>query len=328
MIAIDLNHCYCYSKLHLERGLYDHMEKRRIGTSSLSATAIGLGCMSLKLESKQNEYILHKAIDYGINYFDTADLYDFGENEVLVGNALKGKRNDVLIATKGGNQWNKAKDSWNWNPTKSYIKEAVKQSLKRLQTDYIDLYQLHGGTIEDPIDETIEAFEELVAEGWIRYYGISSIRPNVIKEYVKKSNMISVMMQYSLLDVRPEEEILELLDDNNISVIARGPLAKGLLSETFLCKLKEEGYLSYSEIELKAVLTSLQQWAHNHGYTLHELALHYCLGNKPVASVIPGSRTIEQLKENTSASKKSILSTNQIDELKKMLKINYYHLHR
>ncbi|BBP90484.1 hypothetical protein BsIDN1_41020 [Bacillus safensis] len=89
---------------------------------------------------------------------------------------------------------------------------------------------MHGGTIDDPIDETIEAFEELVEEGVIRYYGISSIRPNVIKEYAKKSNIVSVMMQYSLLDRRPEEWF-SLLEEQSISVVARGPLAKGLLTE-------------------------------------------------------------------------------------------------
>ena len=120
---------------------------------------------------------------------DTADLYDFGTNEEIVGEAIKNRRQDLILATKGGNRFEKGKPGWDWDPSKAYIKEAVKQSLKRLQTDYIDLYQLHGGTIDDPIDETIEAFEELVEEGVIRYYGISSIRPNVIKEYAK--NQIS-----------------------------------------------------------------------------------------------------------------------------------------
>src|SRR5699024_6403991 len=92
-----------------------------------------------------------------------------------------------------------------WDPSKKHIKTAVKQSLQRLHTDYIDLYQLHGGTIDDPIDETIEAFEELKTEGLIREYGISSIRPNVIKQYIEKSSIRSVMMQYNLLDRRPEE---------------------------------------------------------------------------------------------------------------------------
>lgn len=124
-------------------------------------------------------------MELGINYLDTADLYDFGRNEEIVGEAIKSRRQDVILATKAGNRWEEGKPGWFWDPRKAYIKEAVKRSLKRLQTDYIDLYQLHGGTIEDNIDETIEAFEELKQEGVIRHYGISSIRPNVLKEYVK-----------------------------------------------------------------------------------------------------------------------------------------------
>ena len=145
------------------------------------------------------------------------------------------------------------KSGWRWDPSKTYIKEAVKDSLKRLNTDYIDLYQLHGGTIEDRIDETIEAFEELKTEGLIRYYGISSIRPNVIREYAAKSNMVSVMMQYSLLDRRPEETMLPLLDEHGISVVTRGSLAKGLLSEKALERVEkfEKGYLDYSVAEFR-----------------------------------------------------------------------------
>ncbi len=304
------------------------MEKRKIGHSNLYASAIGLGCMSLDPDHNESEYIIHKAIDYGINYFDTADLYQFGKNEQLLGKALKGKRDDIIIATKGGNEWNETKDSWKWNPTKRYIKEAVKNSVKRLQTDYIDLYQLHGGTTSDPIDETIEAFEELMSEGWIRYYGISSIRPNVIKEYVQKSNIVSVMMQYSLLDVRPEEEMVDLLQENQISVLARGPLAKGLLTERYYDKLTEDGYLSYSKKELQTTLIKLQSWANEEGYSLHEIALHYCLGNKAVATVIQGCSTIEQLYENISTAKKRSLSLNQLSEIQKILKVDKYHLHR
>ena len=140
-----------------------------------------------------------------------ADLYDKGENEKLIGAALKEKRKDVIIATKVGNQWRADGSGWDWNPRKEYILSCVEGSLQRLNIDYIDLYQLHGGTIQDPIDETIEAFELLVQQGKIRYYGISSIRPNVIREYVKRSNIVSVMMQYSLLDRRSEETCLPLL---------------------------------------------------------------------------------------------------------------------
>ena len=235
------------------------LKKRRLGNSDLYVTELGLGCMSIGTEEKKARTIIETALEEGINYFDTADLYDFGENEAIVGRALKDVREQVIIATKVGNRWNQNQEGWSWDPSKSYIKEEVKESLKRLGTDYIDLYQLHGGTLDDPIDETIEAFEELKAEGYIRYYGISSIRPNVIREYVKKSSIVSVMMQYSILDRRPEEEALPLLHEHGISVVTRGPLAKGLLSDKMLEKVSEKGYQDYSLNELTEVLPLLKE---------------------------------------------------------------------
>src|SRR3954471_12962537 len=156
------------------------MNYKQLATSDLKISTISFGCMSLKNDQDENERILHRAVDYGINYFDTADLYDKGMNETGVGKALKSKRDKLILATKVGNQWRADGSGWDWNPRKEYILTSVEGSLERLQTDRIDLYQLHGGTLDDNIDETIEAFELLVQQGKIRYYGISSIRPNVI----------------------------------------------------------------------------------------------------------------------------------------------------
>ncbi|MEM1138031.1 MAG: aldo/keto reductase, partial [Bacteroidota bacterium] len=164
------------------------MRYNQLGKSDLKVSEVSFGCMSLGDSHEENVTLLNNAFDKEINFFDTADLYQYGENEVSVGKAFKDKRHQVIIASKVGNQWNPDKSAWSWNPTKAYILEAVEQSLKRLQTDYIDLYQLHGGTIDDPIDETIEAFEILKDDGKIRAYGISSIRPNVISAYIQKSN--------------------------------------------------------------------------------------------------------------------------------------------
>src|SRR5215831_1932826 len=198
------------------------MKYNQLGNSTLYISEIGFGCMSLGEDHATNELLIHKALAAGINYFDTADLYQKGFNEISVGKALAGKRDQVIIASKVGNQWRPDGSGWDWNPHKDYILKTAEESLKRLETDYVDLYQLHGGTIDDPIDETIEAFELLQKQGKIRYYGISSIRPNVIREYVKRSHIVSVMMQYSLLDRRPEETCLELLRQNHVSVLARG----------------------------------------------------------------------------------------------------------
>ncbi|WP_338749946.1 aldo/keto reductase [Bacillus sp. FJAT-52991] len=306
------------------------MKKHALGHSKLQVSELALGCMSLGTEEKTAHAIIDAALEEGINYFDTADLYDFGVNEHLVGKALKPVRDQVIIATKVGNRWQEGKEGWTWDPSKTYVKQAVKDSLKRLQLDYIDLYQLHGGTMDDPIDETIEAFEELKKEGLIRAYGLSSIRPNVIREFVKHSSIDSVMMQYSLLDRRPEEAMLPLLQAHGISVVARGPLAKGLLSIHWrekLEKIKEQGYLDYSINELKERLEKLEQLATNE-HSLNGLALRYLLHDKSVASVITGASSVKQLKENVRAVKETALSPQEYELLQTITKESRYSQHR
>jgi len=305
------------------------LQKRRLGKSDLFVSELGLGCMSLGTEPKIAEAIIKLAFEEGINYFDTADLYDYGENERIIGSSLKSVREQVIIATKVGNRWNEEKDGWHWDPSKTYIKEAVKKSLTRLNTEYIDLYQLHGGTMDDPIEETIEAFEELKKEGYIRYYGISSIRPNVIREYVTKATIESVMMQYSLLDRRPEEEALPLLHKHQISVVCRGSLAKGLLSDQMLAKasssIRENGYLDYSFSELAELLPSLKAQLNR---PFNEIALQYNLAHPAVASVIVGASSTSQLKENIRAASSKALTEDEVDFIRQHTKENRYTSHR
>ncbi|WP_066257391.1 aldo/keto reductase [Neobacillus drentensis] len=303
------------------------MKKRKLGNSDLYVTELGLGCMSIGTEEKTARKIIEASLEEGINYFDTADLYDFGNNEKIVGTALKEVREHVIIATKVGNRWSQDKKGWSWDPSKSYIKEEVKQSLNRLGTDYIDLYQLHGGTINDPIEEAIEAFEELKAEGYIRYYGISSIRPNVIREYIKKSSIVSVMMQYSILDRRPEEETLPFLEEHGVSVVTRGPLAKGLLSEKMLEKVSEKGFQDYSFKELNEVLPLLKEkLAPSRPFT--EIALQYNLANPAVASVVAGASSPEQIRSNAKAVSSQPLSDKEVSIIKELTKASIYKEHR
>ncbi|MEH6943026.1 aldo/keto reductase [Bacillus sp. JJ722] len=305
------------------------MKKRKIGSSNLLVSEIGLGCMSLGTDVKKAEQIIHTALDQGINYFDTADLYNFGINEEIVGKTLKSVRNDIILATKVGNKWNDDKTSWNWNASKAYIKQAVKASLQRLQTDYIDLYQLHGGTMEDNHEEVIQVFNELVQEGVIRYFGISSIRPNVINSYTSSSNLVSVMMQFSILDRRPEEWI-PLLSENNISIIARGPLAKGLLTEKMLQKsttsIKENGYLQYDFDELNKVLERIHDVFSLR--TMQEIALQYVLSHPTVSAVIPGASSPEQVIANVKAVQAKPLSNEEIQLIRSLVLNNQYTQHR
>ncbi|PYZ94426.1 oxidoreductase [Salipaludibacillus keqinensis] len=303
------------------------MKKNRLGTSDLYVSEIGLGCMSLSDDHSANQDIIHEALDRGVNFFDTADLYQFGFNEESVGKALKGKRDQILLSSKGGNEWGDGIDGWQWNPRKKYLKEALKNSLRRLNVDYLDLYQLHGGTIDDPIDEVIETFEELSQEGTIRYYGISSIRPNVIKQFAEKSNMVSVMMQYSLLDRRPEEWF-SMFDKHGLSIIARGPVAKGLLTDQFQRKLHSDGYLSYSETELTQVLPQLKSLALEQGMTLQQMALRYVIDQPAVATAITGASQSSQLKDNVQSANAVQLSDELVKEIQSIVKLSVYDKHR
>jgi aryl-alcohol dehydrogenase-like predicted oxidoreductase len=298
------------------------MESAQLGKSDLRISRIAMGCMSLGTEQASNEKMLHRAIEGGINYFDTADLYGKGLNEESLGAALKTKRKEVIIATKGGNQWRSDGSGWDWNPSKDYILSCAENSLRRLQTDYIDLYQLHGGTMQDPIDETIEAFEILKQQGKIRWYGISSIRPNVIREYVKRSNIVSVMMQYSLLDRRPEETCLDLLHQNNIGVLARGSVASGLLVDK-----PARPYLNYSAEEVENAAAAIHSLS-SEQRTPAQTAIQYVLQHPALSAAVVGVRILAQLEDALQAIKTKTLTEDEVNFLRESIPANFYEQHR
>ena len=298
------------------------MEYRLLPRTGWKVSALSFGCMSLKGNDAENARLLHKAFDHGINYFDTADLYDAGANEASVGRALKGRRDKLILATKVGNEMRADGSGWDWNPRKSYILKAVNQSLKRLQTDYIDLYQLHGGTIDDPIDEVIEAFDVLKEQGKIRAYGISSIRPNVIREYVGRAQIVSNMMQYSLLDRRPEEEAMELLQTAEVGLMARGSLAKGILAGKTISK-----YLDYKSQAVEIVVDKLRVFSIEKTPLSH-LAWQWVLSHAAVTSAVVGVRTEAQLDELLAYDQSPQLREGELQELSALLPPNRYANHR
>lgn len=298
------------------------MNYRILGNSNLDISEIGFGCMSLGENAAENISLVQTALDKGINFFDTADLYQHGHNEEQLGSALEGRRADAIIATKVGNQWKSDGSGWEWNPSREYILKAVEDSLRRLKTDYIDLYQLHGGTMEDPIEDIIATFELLQQQGKIRYYGISSIRPNVIREYVKHSRIVSVMMQYSLLDRRPEESILPLLNEKQVGMLVRGGIAKGLLAGK-----PAEPYFSYKEEEITAAANAIASLS-GAERSAAQTALRFVLDHPAVSAAVVGIRTLPQLEEAAGVSDTPLLEAADIEELKSILNINHYDQHR
>ncbi|WP_246496440.1 aldo/keto reductase [Chitinophaga varians] len=298
------------------------MQYHQLGKSDLHVSEISYGCMSLGSDDTDNARLIQQAIDGGINFFDTADLYDHGQNEITLGKALQGKRQHVIIASKAGNQWRPDGSGWDWNPRRDYILSCVEESLRRLNTDYIDLYQLHGGTLEDPTDETISAFETLVQQGKIRYYGISSIRPNVIRTFVERSNIVSVMMQYSLLDRRPEESCFPLLEQHRIGVLVRGAVAKGLLVNK-----APEPYLNYDAADVASAAAAVQRISTTERGPA-ATALRYVLQQPAVTTAVVGMRTSPQVQDALAAAGATPLTAEEITQLQQVLPVNRYEQHR
>lgn len=271
---------------------------------------------------EQGRPIIERALDGGVNLFDTADLYDRGENERILGEVLKPHRKNVLIATKVGNKWRPDGSGWDWTPRKDYILSAAEESLRRLATDYIDLYQLHGGTINDPFDEVVEAFERLREQGKIRHYGISSIRPDTIRRWTEVApQATSCMTQYSLLDRRPEEATLAHLRRHGQGVIVRGALAKGLLAGK-----PSQAYLDHGADQVAEVAERLADLA-GPERSPGQLALQYVLAHPAVSTIALGASRPDQLDEFLAADWPP-LSNEKYEQLQQLAAAGRYDRHR
>lgn len=299
--------------------------QKNILKSGIEISELGLGCMSLGTDYKKAQPIIESAIDNGITYFDTADIDDQGVNEEIVGKALKKyqNRDDIVIGTKVGNRLTDD-GHMTWDPSKKHIKESVKGSLKRLGLNHLDLYQLHGGTIDDPLDETISAFDELKQEGYIRAYGISSIRPNVIDYYLKNSQIETLMSQFNLIDNRPESLINDV-HDKQVKILARGPVFKGLLTSKSVDVIDEKfknGVLDYTQDELGSTIASIKELESN----LTALSFKYLTSHDAMGSIIVGASSVEQLEENVRNYYKEI-SLDQIKSARNRVKDIEYTQH-
>jgi len=266
--------------------------------------------------------ILLRAVNLGIRLFDTADLYDKGHNESLVGQTLRPYRQQVLLATKVGNQWRSNGSGWDWNPTKAYILRAADDSLRRLGTDHIDLYLLHGGTLNDPIDETIDAFQTLLAAGKIRHWGISSIRPSVVREYLARSNMKALMCQYGAADRRAEEDILPSMASKGLRLLARGVLAKGML-----CGKPPKPCLGHGPDTIRKA-AAVVAGCSSPTRTPAQTAIRFVLQRYPLATAVIGASRTEQVDEMAATTDTLPLTHEQIQAIADALPAETYTEHR
>ncbi len=294
------------------------MEYRRIGRSGLKASVIGLGCnnFGLRIDYKASRLVVHKALDLGITFFDTADRYGKGGlSEEFLGKALGARRKDVVLATKFGNPMGDV--SCATTASRRYINDAVEASLRRLGTDWIDLYQLHRPNPQTPIEETLEALSDLVQAGKIRYIGCSNFAAWQLVEahwMARSRNLtafISAQNRYSLLDRDLEREVVPAAVQHGIGVIPYSPLEDGFLTGKYKRgKRPAKGTrLAVWDAVREAVLTDakfdklvmLEKFAKDRNHSLVELALGWLASQPHVASVIVGATKPSQVAMNAAA---------------------------
>jgi aryl-alcohol dehydrogenase-like predicted oxidoreductase len=294
------------------------MKTRKLGTTGIDISAIGLGCMSMSpvygpTDDGTSIATIHRALELGINFLDTADIYGVGGNEELVGRAIKGKRDQVVLATKFGNvikgSWADGK-GYAIDGSPAYVKRAAEASLRRLGVETIDLYYQHRVDPRTPIEETVGAMAELVQEGKVHYLGLSEAAPETIRRAHAVHPIAALQTEYSLWTRDPEHELLGLTEELGISFVAYSPLGRGFLTGSLKSpddlapddwrrsNPRFQGENFQKNLEL---VEELEVLAANKGTTAAQLALAWLLTRGKHVVPIPGSRRIERLEENAAA---------------------------
>jgi len=288
------------------------MKTRRIG--SLDVSIVGLGCnnFGMRIDAAATERVVNAALDAGINFFDTADIYGATKSEEFLGRALKGRRQQAIVATKFG----MAVDDRRKGARPEYVRRACDDSLKRLATDYIDLYQLHQPDPSVPIADTLGALHDLVKAGKVKEIGCSNFSAEQLDEAARATtpgaaSFISVQNEYSLLHREPENSVLPACERLGLAFLPYFPLASGLLTGKFD---PEKGAPKDSRLSLSwtsrftseknvRIAEALKAFAAARNHTLLELAFSWLASRPQVASVIAGATAPEQVRANAAAVK-------------------------
>jgi aryl-alcohol dehydrogenase-like predicted oxidoreductase len=292
------------------------MQSRTLGRSGLRVSAQGLGCMGMSefygaTDDTESIATIHRALDLGINFLDTSDVYGPYKNEELVGRAIKGRRNQVVVATKFGivrDPANPQKRGVNGKP--EYIRQSCEASLRRLQIDTIDLYYQHRVDPDTPIEETVGALAQLIQEGKIRHIGLSEANPATLRRACKTHPITALQTEYSLWSRDPETEILPTCRELGIGFVAYSPLGRGFLTGQFRrfedlpagdFRRNTPRWQGENFQKNLDVLHKVEELAQTHHCTSSQLALAWVLAQGDDIVPIPGTKRRKYLEENAAA---------------------------
>ncbi len=293
------------------------MEFRNLGSSPLKVSLAGLGCnnFGMWIDKEQSRLVIHKALDLGITLFDTADAYGKrGGSETIMGDILGPRRKDIVLATKFGLQMDE--EGKLQGGSRAYVMQAVEASLKRLKTDWIDLYQYHRPDPKTPLEETLRAMDDLVKSGKVRFIGCSNMpaaqmaEARAIADANGLSHFISCQDEYSLVVRDAEKELIPAARKLGMGLLPYFPLAGGLLTGKYRPGEKPVGTRMENRQDLRdrflsernfRLVGKLDAFARSKGRTMLELAFSWLAAREPVASVIAGATRPEQLEQNVKA---------------------------
>ena len=292
------------------------MKTRRLGRSGPEVSAIGLGCMGMAAfygqasDEAQATAVIHRALDLGVTFFDTAEMYGPHTNEIQVGKALAGRRDQAFIATKFGIGYNADRSALTVDGSPANVRRAIDGSLQRLGVDHVDLYYLHRIDPDTPIEETVGAMGELVTEGKVRFLGLSEAAPDTLRRGHATHPITALQTEYSLWSRDPEDELLAVCDELGVGFVPYSPLGRGFLSGEIKsiddlapddfrrANPRFMGENFQKNLDLVSAVTEI---AADRGVTAAQLALAWVLAQGDHLVPIPGTRRIRTLEENAAA---------------------------
>ena len=297
------------------------MRYKKFGNSDLETSVVGFGGWPMgrghygSFDEQEVIRAIHASIDMGVTLFDTAAVYGWGEGEKLLGRAIEGKREDIVIVSKGGIPWDEPGGPSQRDSSRESLEKSLDESLSRLQTDYLDLYLIHWPDESRPMSEPMEAFADFQKQGKIRYGGVSNFSPQQMTDCLEVFPIVTNQVGYHLFDLRPEPEIFPFCANNGMGAMAYGSLAHGLLTGTMtpdtafedddwrrnLMAFGQPLFKGENFLDNLNKVDTLKEIAADKGFSVAQLALAWVASEPTVSVALVGTRRPEEMQENVAA---------------------------